>query len=384
MTRFTIEHDTTARPPSDSACLPRKMLNNLHIMERTSTTRRFTQSHPCPICGGHDGLGRGQGVRCFGYLRPLGHLRPLHPRGARRQPAAEPRRHLQPPAARRLPLRPDPRRCPGPGGRCPPRRREHAPPAGGAAVPLVFHAVGLPPQAATATARPSVSGSTATPPGTRSSASCASITGRRTARRPRATAPATGPPTGSGCCRVRTCPCRSITCRPSSPPRRRRPSPCSKARNAPTSPPPWACPTSRPAPTAPKRRSSPTGRRWPADRVAILGDAGEDGEGYAAQVAALLAALDPPARVQVVSLPGLSDGEDIEQFIEARRSAGRTRRRDPRRAACPDRPVPLIRLLSSRRFLPFRSAPPWAFLRERTAAAGPVKPPALRCETAAS
>ena len=46
--------------------------------------------------------------------------------------------------------------------------------------------------------------------------------------------------------------------------------------------------------------------------------------GLRGQVAALLAALDPPARVQVVSLPGLADGEDIEQFIAARRSAGRT------------------------------------------------------------
>src|SRR5262249_39790786 len=44
--------------------------------------------------------------------------------------------------------------------------------------------------------------------------------------------------------------------------------------------------------------------------VAIIADAGESGEEYAAKVAGLLAALDPPARVQLVSLPGLSDGED--------------------------------------------------------------------------
>jgi hypothetical protein len=56
--------------------------------------------------------------------------------------------------------------------------------------------------------------------------------------------------------------------------------------------------------------------------VAILRDEGEDGEGYAARAAGLLAALDPPARIHIVSLPGLSDGEDIEQFIEIRRSAG--------------------------------------------------------------
>lgn len=58
--------------------------------------------------------------------------------------------------------------------------------------------------------------------------------------------------------------------------------------------------------------------------VAILGDAGEAGAGYAAQVAALLAELDPPARVRVVTLPGLAEGEDIEQFAESRRQIGRT------------------------------------------------------------
>lgn len=30
--------------------------------------RRFTSRRPCPICGGHDGLPRGQGVRCSGFL----------------------------------------------------------------------------------------------------------------------------------------------------------------------------------------------------------------------------------------------------------------------------------------------------------------------------
>ena len=37
-------------------------------MERERAHRRFTKAHPCPICGGHDTLGRGQGIRCFGYL----------------------------------------------------------------------------------------------------------------------------------------------------------------------------------------------------------------------------------------------------------------------------------------------------------------------------
>jgi hypothetical protein len=59
--------DPEARRRTDSACLPRKLLNNPHIMERQHATRRFTGTNPCPICGGHDGLVRGKGVRCFGY-----------------------------------------------------------------------------------------------------------------------------------------------------------------------------------------------------------------------------------------------------------------------------------------------------------------------------
>ena len=57
--------------------------------------------------------------------------------------------------------------------------------------------------------------------------------------------------------------------------------------------------------------------------VVILRDAGGRGEEYAAKVCELLAALGTPACVQIVSLPGLSDGEDIEQFLAARKSAGR-------------------------------------------------------------
>jgi hypothetical protein len=57
--------------------------------------------------------------------------------------------------------------------------------------------------------------------------------------------------------------------------------------------------------------------------VAIVRDTGDSGETYAARVATLLAALDPPAGIRVITLPGLSDGEDIEQFIDARRRAGR-------------------------------------------------------------
>lgn len=30
--------------------------------------QRFTKANPCPICGGHDALPHGQGIRCFGFL----------------------------------------------------------------------------------------------------------------------------------------------------------------------------------------------------------------------------------------------------------------------------------------------------------------------------
>ena len=52
--------------------------------------------------------------------------------------------------------------------------------------------------------------------------------------------------------------------------------------------------------------------------VVLLPDADEAGERYARDVAELLVTLDPPARVRVVRLPGLPDGGDLVEFIEAR------------------------------------------------------------------
>lgn len=49
----------------------------------------------------------------------------------------------------------------------------------------------------------------------------------------------------------------------------------------------------------------------------ILPDNDEPGRKYAAAVSRLLLALDPPARVKVVKLPGLPAGGDIEQFLES-------------------------------------------------------------------
>ena len=57
-------------------------------------------------------------------------------------------------------------------------------------------------------------------------------------------------------------------------------------------------------------------------RVAILADAGKAGASYATQVTALIAALEPPAIARIVTLPGLADGEDIEQFAADLRQSG--------------------------------------------------------------
>jgi putative DNA primase/helicase len=50
--------------------------------------------------------------------------------------------------------------------------------------------------------------------------------------------------------------------------------------------------------------------------VVILPDADEPGRKYARDVARLLVRLDSPARVKIVTLPALSDGEDIVQYLE--------------------------------------------------------------------
>ena len=52
----------------------------------------------------------------------------------------------------------------------------------------------------------------------------------------------------------------------------------------------------------------------------ILPDADGPGANYARDVAAILATLDPPSGVKIVNLPGLPDGGDIVEFIDARDS----------------------------------------------------------------
>ena len=54
--------------------------------------------------------------------------------------------------------------------------------------------------------------------------------------------------------------------------------------------------------------------------VAIFPDNDPDGRKFAQTVAGILLALDPPARVRIVELPGLDTKGDIADFIEARRA----------------------------------------------------------------
>jgi len=54
--------------------------------------------------------------------------------------------------------------------------------------------------------------------------------------------------------------------------------------------------------------------------VVICPDHDEPGEGYLDHVAGILAALDPPAKVRALRLPGLAESDDMYDFIEQRDS----------------------------------------------------------------
>ncbi|OJW10324.1 MAG: hypothetical protein BGO49_07185 [Planctomycetales bacterium 71-10] len=75
-----------------------------------------------------------------------------------------------------------------------------------------------------------------------------------------------------------------------------------------------------PATTAAHGAKSPHKTDWSqlaGRKVVILPDADDAGERYAASVTALLQALNPPAEVRIVRLPGLPPKGDVEQFIQA-------------------------------------------------------------------
>ena len=134
--------DAAARSRVDSCCLSRKMLNNPPIMTRRRTPRRFTRTDPCPICGGHDGLGRGQGVRCFGFFDDSGN----YARCTREERAGSlSRRTATAPTATGCTVVAAAARPTAMRTRLVARRRVPAARQVRAAVPLVFHARGLPP-----------------------------------------------------------------------------------------------------------------------------------------------------------------------------------------------------------------------------------------------
>jgi hypothetical protein len=288
-----------------------------------STPRRFTQTHPCPICGGHDGLGRGQGVRCFGYLDRPG----KYARCTREEHAGSLPQNRDGTYSHRLHGT-----C-----RCGHIHGDTPDPAGDAS-----------PAAANTLRRRAEQRF-------RSYFTLAAFLRRRygdgAAVRFWIYRDASGDevfrvlridypsPDGSTAKSYRPChkgsDGRWLLSRPAEP------LPLYNLPSILAAPPDAViavlegekCSDIAAAIGLPHATTSAHGAQapWLSDwsplagrSVAILRDSGDCGEEYATKVAALLAALDPPARVHVVSLPGLSDGDDIEQFIEVRRKAGRS------------------------------------------------------------
>jgi hypothetical protein len=302
-------------------CLSSKTINNLHIMERNRTPRRFTKSNPCPVCGGHDGLGRGQGVRCFGYYDSSA----KYARCTRDDKAGCLPQNTDGTYSHRL-------------GHCRCGQAHGEAPAGDA--------------------RPAE-----TPSARRSRAqqrflsyfTLAAFLKKRYGEGSSVTPWIYREPGGEEAFRV-----LRVDYRAPDGSKAKSYRPCYKdddgrwrlskpdgmlpLYNLPAilAAPPKAiitlfegekCSDIATAIGLPHATASAHGAKAPqltdwsplAGRsVALLRDAGKDGEGYATKVAALLAAIDPPTRVHVVSLPHLSEGDDIEQWIDARRKAGRS------------------------------------------------------------
>jgi hypothetical protein len=302
------------------------MLNNPHIMQHPRIIRRFTQADPCPICGGHDTMGRGQGLRCFGYYDRQG----KYARCTREERAGSLPRNGDGTYSHRLhgPCRCGQRHGPEPA----------ASPSAGNARPVAPSTLKRRAQQRfrsffTLTAflkRRYGEGTAVRHWSYRDAAGSEAFRVLRIDYRA---------PAGSKAKSYRPCHKTSdgrwLLARPAAPlPLYRLP--------ALLAAPPQAtvtllegekCADLATAIGLPCATTSAHGAKAPqltdwsplaGRRVAILGDEDKDGAGYAAQVHALLIALDPPADVEIVRLPALSEGEDIEQFIDARRAAGRT------------------------------------------------------------
>ena len=246
---------------------------------------------------------------------------PAVPRGPGRESPPEPRRHLQPPA-RTLQVRPGPRRSRPPRG----QGRPQGPPNLAPDISVVFHPGGV--------SAPHVwrrmlrySPGRIMTGAARASASSALITGRQDTL-PRPTGRAIGAVTALAAVEARRI-------APALQPAGRLPTPsgnrCRPRRREMRRHRPRAGTGECHHQCARAQASQLTDWSPLAGRqVAILRDEGERGAEYASKVTALLSALSPPPSLAAVRLPGLSDGEDIEQWVARRRDlARRTRESGP-------------------------------------------------------
>jgi hypothetical protein len=312
--------DTAVFRHADSGCLSAKMPNNRHIMAPQRPHRRFTPSRPCPICHGHEGGARGRGVRCFGYLDSRGE----YARCTREEHAGSLPRNRDGTYSHRL--ADGTCRCGLVHGAAP-DTAGHARPAAG-----TFRRPGQRFRSnftlAAFLRKRYGEGTAITPWVYRGSDGSEAFRVLRIDYRA---------PDGSKAKSYRPChradDGRWLLSRPNGP------LPLYNLPDIAAAPPEATvtllegekCADLATALGLVPATTSAHGSRatWLTDwsplagrSVAILRDQDADGEGYATQAAALLAALDPPARVRILSLPGLSDGEDIEQWIARRRDDG--------------------------------------------------------------
>jgi hypothetical protein len=290
-------------------------------MERNRTPCRFTKSNPCPVCGGHDGLGRGQGVRCFGYYDSSA----KYARCTREDKAGCLPQNADGTYSHRL-------------GHCRCGQTHGEAPAGDAR------------PAGTPSARRSRAQQRF-----RSYFTLAAFLKKRYGEGSLVTPWIYRERGGEEACRV-----LRVDYHAPDGSKAKSYRPCHKAAdgrwrlskpagllplyNLPAimAAPPTAiitllegekCTDISTAIGLPHATTSAHGARSPqltdwsllaGRRVAILRDEGDDGAGYASKVGAILAALSPPAGVSIVRLPGLTDGDDIEQWIAACRSCGQS------------------------------------------------------------
>lgn len=288
-------------------------------MSQTTPLHRFTKAHPCPICGGYDGLARGKGVRCFGYFDCSGE----YARCTREERAGPLPRNGDGTYSHRLS---GPCRCGGLHG-------EAASPGEARAGASKRRAEQRFRSYFTLRAflgKRYGEGAVITPWVYRDAA------GHEVFRVLRIDYRA---PDGSEAKSYRPChqaaDGRWLLSRPE------RPLPLYNLPAILAAPPEAAiailegekCADLAAALGLPRATASAHGAQapWLSDwsplagrSVAILRDEGERGAEYAVRVSALLADLDPPAQAHIVRLPGLSDGEDIEQWIANGRGAGLT------------------------------------------------------------